>query len=160
MSRLHHASCVEFERIGILLRGPAGAGKSDLALRLIEAGATLIADDQVVLEARGGRLIARPPEALAGLIEVRGLGIVVLPYGAETAIGLAVELSEFAAHGEIERLPEATETAIDDVAVPSIGLMPFEPSAVAKVRIAAKLVSGRLRTAETALGRGLTQHSA
>lgn len=154
MSRVHHASCVEFEGVGLLLRGPAGAGKSDLALRLIEAGAALIADDQVELETRDGRLLARAPVALAGLLEIRGLGIVALPYQANTLVRVAVDLTAPAAP---ERLPEAEATRIEGVLVPVLRLVPFEPSAVAKLRMAAKLVAGRLRPVETALGCGLAQ---
>ena len=157
MSRLHHASCVAFEGVGVLLCGPAGAGKSDLALRLIEAGATLVADDQVVLAARNGRLLARPPGALAGLLEVRGLGIILLPSDAETTIGLVVELAPSDA---IARLPEAAEIIIDGIALPTLELAPFEPSAVVKLRIAVKLVSGQLQSVESALGRSPMQRSA
>ncbi|RMF16145.1 MAG: serine kinase, partial [Alphaproteobacteria bacterium] len=74
---LVHASCVAWHGRGILLRGPSGAGKSALALRLIEAGALLVADDYVVLDAQStpDRLLAAPPPRIAGLIEVRGLGL-------------------------------------------------------------------------------------
>ena len=63
-----HATCIAVDGLGVLLRGPSGSGKSDLALRLIDGGAMLIADDQVVLEAIGGVLFARPPDILAGKI--------------------------------------------------------------------------------------------
>src|SRR5260370_41307349 len=79
----------------VLLRGPSGSGKSDLALRLIEGGARLIAADQTHLAKKGHALIASPPPALAGLIEVRGVGIVKLARGqllAEAALALLVEL--------------------------------------------------------------------
>ncbi len=149
MSRLHHASCVEFEHVGLLLRGAAGAGKSDLALRLIDAGATLIADDQVVISARDGRLVAQPPAALAGLLEIRGLGVVALPHGTETLLALAVDLMD---DGEIARLPAAEATTIEGVVLPLIRLQPFGASAIARLRIAARLVDGRLEGVEAALG--------
>lgn len=157
MSQVHHASCVEFEGIGILVRGPAGAGKSDLSLRLIDAGATLVADDRVVLEARDGRLMARAPEGLAGLLEIRGLGIVTYPHCTATAVGFVVDL---AGREGVARLPLAADTVIDGVALPAFRLAPFEPSAVAKLRVAAKLAAGRLLPVEAALGHRLAQRSA
>jgi HPr kinase/phosphorylase len=76
---LVHASTVAFGRdAGILILGPSGAGKSTLALRLIAAGAQLVADDRTIVVARRGRLFARAPRAIAGRIEARGLGIVRL----------------------------------------------------------------------------------
>lgn len=157
MSRLHHASCVEFEGIGLLLRGASGSGKSDLALRLIDAGATLVADDQVDLESKGARLIARPPEALAGLLEIRGLGIVALAHATEASISLVVEL---VSRAEVARLPPAADTALEGVTLPLLRLWPFEPSAVAKLKVAARVASGRLRPVEAALGHGLSRRSA
>ena len=77
-----HASCVAREEAGVLLLGPPGSGKSDLALRLLEHGFMLVADDRVEIE--GG--IARPPPHLAGLLEVRGLGIVRLAHAAEASL--------------------------------------------------------------------------
>jgi HPr kinase/phosphorylase len=85
---LLHASCVARQGAWVLLLGPAGAGKSDLALRLLSRGFELVADDQV--EITDG--IARAPPALAGLLEVRGLGIMRLPHASEAQLALAVEL--------------------------------------------------------------------
>ncbi len=76
-----HASAVAIDGHGLLLIGPSGAGKSDLALRLIDDGATLVADDRVIAEARAGRLHLSAPAGIAGLIELRGVGIVRLPFG-------------------------------------------------------------------------------
>ncbi|MDE0940637.1 MAG: HPr kinase/phosphatase C-terminal domain-containing protein, partial [Pirellulales bacterium] len=77
---LVHATCVAIGEVGVLLRGPSGSGKSDLALRLIEGGAKLVADDQVVLSEVAGSLLASAPAALRGKIEVRGCGILDIPY--------------------------------------------------------------------------------
>lgn len=90
-----HGTCVSRDGAGVLLLGAPGAGKSDLALRLLARGFELVADDQVLIEDGA----ARAPAALAGLLEVRGLGILRLPYAATARVALAVEL------GEAERLP-------------------------------------------------------
>jgi HPr kinase/phosphorylase len=92
MRTLLHASCVDLSGTGVVLVGPSGSGKSDLALRLIDGGARLIADDLVVIERTGDQLTARSPEAIAGLIEVRGLGIRRLPHEPVAAVGLVVDL--------------------------------------------------------------------
>lgn len=130
MERIH-ATCVDWEGVGILLHGPSGAGKSDLALRLIDAGAHLVADDQVML-AREGALIARSPEALAGLLEVRGIGIVRLAHRVSARVGVLVELDPSLA---IERLPEPAEAELLGVRVASVALSAFEASAPAKLRL-------------------------
>jgi len=107
-----HASAVLVGARAVLIRGPAGSGKSRLALDLIQAArsgtltfARLVADDRVVLTPSHGRLLARPSEALAGLIEVRGLGIRRLDHEAVAAVGLVVDLAVLGA----PRLPEAQD---------------------------------------------------
>ena len=95
-----HGTCVLVGGIGVLLRGPSGAGKSDVALRLIDGGALLVADDRVELRMVDGRLMASAPAALAGLLEVRGLGIVRLPCDGPAEVGLVVDL---VAAAEVER---------------------------------------------------------
>jgi hypothetical protein len=87
-----HASCVAIGRRGVLLLGKSGAGKSDLALRLIDQGATLVADDRSILFVEKGVLHARAPASIKGLLEIRGLGIVALPARAKVRIALAVRL--------------------------------------------------------------------
>ena len=80
-NRLMHATAVVVNNCGILLTGKSGSGKSDLALRLIETkNAVLVADDAVLLEKKGQKLYARPAENIAGLLEVRGVGLVKYPY--------------------------------------------------------------------------------
>src|SRR5919205_3670266 len=81
-----HGTCVARSGAGVLLLGPAGAGKSDLALRLLSRGFDLVADDQVVIEDG----VACPPPPLAGLMEVRGVGIVRLAYVAAARLALGV----------------------------------------------------------------------
>lgn len=97
-----HATCVAIGTKGVLILGGSGAGKSDLALRLIDHGASLVADDRTELYVARGRLCARAPKSIAGLMEVRGLGVIALPYAPSVALALAVQLGAPA-----ERLPEA-----------------------------------------------------
>ena len=129
-----HASAVLVGARAVLLRGPAGCGKSRLALSLIEAAqggrlafARLVADDRVQVEARHGRLLVRPPQALAGLIEVRGLGIRRLPYEPLAVVGLVVDLGAPAA----ERLPaESARTAtVASVTLPRLAVAPCADAA-------------------------------
>ena len=70
-----HATCIDVDGVGVLLRGPPGSGKSDLALRLISDGARLVADDRAELTVDSGQITVSPPSEIAGLIEVRGLGV-------------------------------------------------------------------------------------
>jgi len=96
-----HATCIRYKNDGILLIGRSGSGKSDLALRLIGLGARLVADDRCDLKVKNGNLVATPPKTIAGLLEIRGVGIVETPYAASARIALVVDLS-----GKVERLPE------------------------------------------------------
>jgi HPr kinase/phosphorylase len=137
-----HASCVELGGTGVLLLGESGSGKSDLALRLIDAGGRLVADDRTDLNRRDGRLMASPPAPIAGRIEIRGLGIVPLTHVAEAPVALAIDL---VAPDRVERLPAMQSRAWLGVDVPLLALAPFEASAAAKVRLAAREAArGRL----------------
>lgn len=128
-----HATCVALSGRGVLLRGPPGAGKSDLALRLIDGGALLVADDRVVLRRAGARVFASAPAALAGLLEVRGLGIVRLPARESAPLALVADLDP--ARG-IERLPEAERCVLCGVALPIVAVAPRRASAAALIRVA------------------------
>ena len=133
-----HATCVAIDGLGILLRGPSGSGKSDLALRLIDGGAQLVSDDYTMLETRGGHLIATAPESIKGMLEVRGLGIIPVPARPRVVIGLIVDLVNDA---PIERLPDPDTVIIDGteaLPVPRVRIAPLEASAAAKVRLAAR----------------------
>lgn len=130
---LLHATAIAIDGRAVLLRGPSGSGKSDLALRLIDAGARLVADDQSALSRCGDGLRVRAPATIAGLFEVRGLGIVRLDALAEAPVGLIADLT---ATGRIERLPPRRSETILGIAVPLIELAPFEVSAAAKLRLA------------------------
>jgi HPr kinase/phosphorylase len=131
---------------GVLLRGPSGSGKSDLALRLIEDGALLVADDQTVLHRTGPVLELHAPAELAGLLEVRGLGIVRVPYADRAPLRLVFDLVP---QDEIDRLPEPRFVTLAGLAVPLLALAPAAASAPARIRLALKalavpLVAGAL----------------
>lgn len=130
-----HGTCVELAGIGVLLRGPSGSGKSDLALRLIDRGARLVADDRVELRLEKGAIAASAPGPIAGRMEARGIGIHEIPSVAETRLGLVVDLVE---SGRIERLPEPQVCNLLGVSLPLVRLVAFEASAGAKVRLAAR----------------------
>lgn len=125
---------------GVLLRGPSGSGKSDLALRLIDAGATLVADDRAALAREGDSLVARAPEALSGKMEVRGIGIVSVPTVQRAALVLVVDLVPLE---QVPRMPEPGRWTHLGVTVPLISLFALEASAAAKVRLAVRQVSTR-----------------
>jgi serine kinase of HPr protein (carbohydrate metabolism regulator) len=135
-----HASAVLAGARAVLIRGRPGSGKSQLALALIMAAETgllrfarLVGDDRVHLEAHHGRLLARPAPALAGLIEVRGLGIRQLAYEPLAVVGLVADL----AAEDAERLPANSETTIAGVRLPrlalAVGSAPL-PAVVAALR--------------------------
>jgi HPr kinase/phosphorylase len=146
-----HAACLDIEGRGVLIQGRPGAGKSDLALRLIDQPglgvqgkapqlARLVADDQVVIRRLRGRLVASPPEKLQGLIEIRGLGIVQIPFCPETILHLIVVL------GHPEQMPRMPEPAdlfgkFVEARLPRIVLDPRAASAPARVRAALDALS-------------------
>lgn len=134
-----HATCVALDGVGILLRGPSGSGKSDLALRLIDQGARLVADDRVVLRQEGGELLAEAPPALRGLLEVRGVGPSPVPSIPSVAVTLIVDLTS---SGEVERLPDAAFEILEGKPIARHRLSAFEASAPAKIRLLARLTAG------------------
>jgi HPr kinase/phosphorylase len=130
-----HASCAARDGAGVLLLGPPGSGKSDLVLRLLDRGFMLVADDRVEIEAG----VARPPAALAGLLEVRGLGILRLPYVRSVRLALAVEL------GVPDRLPLPARHA--ELALPLVSVDAGLPSAAQRVALALDCAVGRISQA-------------
>lgn len=128
-----HASAVAIDDRGVLFQGPSGAGKSDLALRLIDGGAVLIADDRVDLDVRQGDVRLSGPANLAGLLEVRGVGIVRMPFATKVSLSLVVDLVK---PEVMERLPDRLTVDFMGVAVRRIALDPFQASAPAKIRLA------------------------
>jgi len=130
-----HATVVAFGSKGVLLRGPSGSGKSDLALRLIDAGAILVGDDRVELVKRHNSIVARCPEAIAGKLEVRGLGIVTQPYCPEVPVTLVVDLADAE---DVERMPEHNAVDVLGCDIAWIRLAPFEASASVKIQLAVR----------------------
>lgn len=134
-----HATTVAIGDRALLLRGPSGAGKSDLALRLIDGGARLVADDQSELRRIGEYIFVKAPAAIAGLLEVRGVGVIRVGALPEAVLALVVDLLPAA---EIERLPDIRHEDLLGLAVPAISLAPFEASAAAKLRFTVNAFSG------------------
>lgn len=109
---LMHASCVDVAGRGLLILGPSGAGKSSLALQMIALGAALVSDDQTELAAENGRLVARAPASIAGLIEARFVGLLHMPAVEQAEIHLVVDLSR----SETARLPEKHTITLGGIA--------------------------------------------
>jgi serine kinase of HPr protein (carbohydrate metabolism regulator) len=155
MNRTIHASCIVLgaagkyfgsSNTGVLLLGKSGAGKSDLTLRFLAMGAALVSDDRTELFVRRGGLYARAPKAIAGYLEIRGLGIVEFRHRPSARIGLVVDLDK-----KPERLPDhkafTPRLALGLAAVqrpPLIRVNAFEPSAPAKIAAAAAAFSRKL----------------
>jgi hypothetical protein len=117
---------------GALLSGASGAGKSDLALRLLAAGGRLAADDRTLVWSSGGALWGRAPDSIAGRIEARGLGIVSAPALGLVRIVLFVALDGPAA----ERLPDPGFETLAGIALPRLRLEPYEASGPVKLALA------------------------
>lgn len=126
-----HASTVAIDGQAVLIEGRSGAGKSDLALRLIDRGATLVSDDYTVVMRSDGQLLARAPTTIAGKIELRGLGIVAMPAIADVPVALIVRLD-----AEVPRMPEPRVRRIADLPVRELALDAFTASAPIKVELA------------------------
>ena len=130
---LEHGTAIALGEWAVLLRGASGAGKSDLALRLIEAGAILVSDDQVALS-RGPHFISvAPPPTIAGLLEVRGLGIIKQPFRADVPLGLIVDLVP---PQEVPRMPDAETVGLLGFDIPCLKFAPFEASTPIKIKLA------------------------
>jgi hypothetical protein len=131
-----HASCVAIGGHGVLLLGKSGAGKSDLALRLIDGGARLVADDRTILFAVRGALHAKAPESIKGLLEIRGLGIVACPVRPQVKIALVVRLGREGARLPGRRVYHPPAPVRGAKPVPQIALDARFASTPAKIRAA------------------------
>lgn len=139
-----HATCVAVGGLGVLLLGKPGAGKSSLALRLVDQPgygtgerllrARLVADDQVVLERRGSRLVASAPATISGMLEVRGIGIAAIRKSRAMTVAMAVQLRD---RRKIERLPAPPlKIALLGVELPLVEIDPSDSAAPARLRAA------------------------
>jgi RNase adaptor protein for sRNA GlmZ degradation len=137
-----HATAVALGGRCVLLLGPSGAGKSDLALRLVDRGWRLVADDRVVLTPENGALWASAPPVLAGLIEVRGVGIVPEPALARAQVVLALDLAM-----PPDRLPDPVARGLAGVAIPCLGFDPRGESVVLRIERALRVHGLGLSTA-------------
>jgi len=139
---LVHGTGILWDGKGILLMGPSGSGKSDLALRLMTHGAILIGDDYVeVSQNDKGRAVMTAPTNIAGKIEVRNVGILTVPFRARAEIDLVLAL---VVRGEIdclERLPEPKTISLEAVNMPCVDFYAFEASAPEKLRAALSILS-------------------
>ena len=133
-SEILHASCVAIEGRAVLIEGRSGAGKSDLALRLIDRGAALVSDDYTVLRRIGKRLIASAPDTIAGKIEVRGLGIVDMPHVTDIPVALLIDLGD-----KVERMPAAIDLRrIAGIDIPVFPMSGDDLSGAIKAELALK----------------------
>jgi serine kinase of HPr protein (carbohydrate metabolism regulator) len=127
-----HASTVAVDGRAVVILGPSGSGKSDLALRLLDRGFTLVSDDQTLVKKDGDRLMASAPPNIAGKLEIRGIGIVDMETLSNVPVALLVELTS-----EIQRLPdESRERPLLGIKLPLISIDAMTASAPSKVALA------------------------
>jgi serine kinase of HPr protein (carbohydrate metabolism regulator) len=135
-----HASSVAVGGRAVLITGPSGSGKSDLALRLLDRGFTLVSDDQTIVRRDGDRLIASAPAQIAGKLEVRGIGIVDMESREDVPVALIVELTS-----NIDRLPdENRQRLVLGVTLPVVSIDAMTASAPSKIALALDRMGLRL----------------
>ena len=127
-----HASTVARDGRAVLISGPSGSGKSDLALRMLDRGFTLVSDDRTIVRKEGERLVASAPGTIKGKLEVRGVGIVEMESLDNVPVAMVVEL-----RSDIERFPDdGRERLILGTAIPLISVDATTASAPSKVAVA------------------------
>lgn len=127
-----HATAVALDGRAVLISGPSGSGKSDLALRMLDRGFVLVSDDRTIVRKEGTRLIASAPETIKGKLEVRGVGIVEMEHQNNLPVALVVELTR-----DIQRMPdENRERIILGIAIPLVNIDAMTASAPSKVAVA------------------------
>lgn len=133
-----HATSIAIDGRAILLTGPSGSGKSDLALRLVDRGATLVSDDYTLCTARHGVLLAAPPDTIAGRMEVRGVGILPVPHMRDVPVALIIALGD-----NVPRMPDdlPPTLTVAGVSLPLAYLAPFEASAPIKAEYLLRAMS-------------------
>ncbi|MEL6765579.1 MAG: HPr kinase/phosphatase C-terminal domain-containing protein [Pseudomonadota bacterium] len=145
-----HASAVAFGDRGLLILGPSGAGKTRLALELIALGAELVGDDRVILSPCGAGLSMRPAPALAGLVEIRGAGILRHPHRAEAPLWLALDLGR----APVERMGGLAPLRLEGIEVPCLaGAAPLHAAAVMAMLRTGALPDADLATAPANIDR-------
>ena len=127
-----HATAVALDGRAVLISGPSGSGKSDLALRMLDRGFVLVSDDRTIVRKEGTRLVASAPETIKGKLEVRGVGIVEMEHQNNLPVALVVELTR-----DIQRMPdENRERMILGIAIPLVNIDAMTASAPSKVAVA------------------------
>ena len=127
-----HASCVAKDGRAVLISGASGSGKSDLALRLLDRGFTLVSDDRTIVRKEGGKLVSSSPLTIKGKLEIRGIGIVDMDNISDVPVALVVELTS-----DIQRLPDDSQSRlILGIDVPMVTIDAMTASAPSKVAVA------------------------
>jgi serine kinase of HPr protein (carbohydrate metabolism regulator) len=134
-----HASTVAIGGRAVMISGPSGSGKSDLALRLIDRGFALVSDDRTIVSKDGDALTTTSPETIRGKLEIRGIGIVAMPSVENVPLAMIVELTS-----DLTRLPDDDrQRLILGVSIPLISVDAQTASAAAKVVIALNLLGAK-----------------
>ncbi len=134
-----HASTVAIDGHAVLIAGRPGSGKSDLALRLIDRGAVLVSDDYTILTRSGDGLVASAPETIRGRMEVRGVGLVEMPFESGVPVALIVTVDD-----TVPRMPSPNQSrTLAGFDLPLVALAAFEDSAPIKVELALKSLANK-----------------
>lgn len=131
LSKKFHGTSIVLDDNGVLIIGDSGSGKSDLALRLIDNGATLISDDVTICEKKLNEIFLSCPKEIKGLLEVREVGIITVPYVEKVKLIMVVRLTD----ESLRRTPEKEFLKILNLKIPLLSIDGKNPSAVVKVKV-------------------------